>query len=105
MSKKYEDIELSDGGVIEAPDSEGAIRRRDIHGNLEDVKRPEDADYKNLSQYFADYSPPVEEDEEDEDSDLISTFCGSISREKLREHLEICGACGTDDGLQSEAGV
>jgi len=97
-TKAYKDIELADGGVIEAPDSDGTIRRRDIHGNTEDVRRPEDADYAGLAQYFDGYQPPSDED-------MISTFCGSITRENLREHLEGCGTCGADEGLQSEAGV
>jgi hypothetical protein len=61
----FKDIELDNGGVIEAPDEEGVIRRRDADGNTEDVKRPEDPDYNDLAQFFPGYVPPTDEDETD----------------------------------------
>ena len=61
----FSDIELSDGGVIEAPDETGTIRRRDQFGNTVDVATPEETDYARLAQYFLGYVPPTEAEEEE----------------------------------------
>jgi len=46
------EIELSDGGVIEEPDDEFMIRRRDVHGNLEEVRTIGDSNHHEWMALF-----------------------------------------------------
>lgn len=47
-----DEIELSDGGCIEPPEENGDIRRRDVHGNMMDVRSIGDEGWDEWADLF-----------------------------------------------------
>ena len=53
MHRSKHEYDLSDGGVIEAPeDGSGTIRRRDVHGNCEEIRTVDDENWSEWAQLF-----------------------------------------------------
>ncbi len=46
------EIELSDGGCLEAPDSDGRIRRRDVNGNCEEIREIGEENWYDWAELF-----------------------------------------------------
>lgn len=64
--KSNDGIELDDGGVIEYPDANGHIRRRDVHGNTMDIREPGDSDWQDWADLFEVTQADYEEDEQED---------------------------------------
>jgi hypothetical protein len=57
------ELELADGGCIEAPEPNGTIRRRDVYGNTEEVRYLNDEDWKEWATLFDKTKKDFMEDE------------------------------------------
>jgi hypothetical protein len=47
-----QEIELSDGGCIEVPEDDGTIRRRDEHGNCEEIRNLGEDNWEDWANLF-----------------------------------------------------
>ena len=48
----FDDFTFSDNSYLEPPDGEGVIRRFDVHGNCEGLRRPGDDDWQEWADLF-----------------------------------------------------
>ena len=63
MTLSNEGIELSDGGTIYFPDSDGRIERVDYWGNTMEMRGPDDTDYEEWNELMGDKAWKGDEEE------------------------------------------
>jgi len=80
-------FELSDGGYLSFPDTEGAIRRRDSYGNFMEIRDRSMPYYSDWAELFEDHYPSI----------AIFLYL-DIRDAQLR--YEKCGAYDTEPDLQ-----
>jgi len=88
------DIELSDGGVIEAPLADGEIRRRDIHGNTEEVRYIKDDNWQD----WADLWDLTPEDFTPDEVDIINLIGQLVQQHGPAVGLTKCDIKGDHNG-------
>jgi transposase-like protein len=59
------EIELSDGGCIEAPAPDGLIRRRDVNGNCEEIREIGEENWADWAELFGVTQSDFDGDEDD----------------------------------------
>ncbi len=81
---------LKDGGLIENPDDDGTIRRRDVDGNCEEVRNVGDDDYQEWLDLFL----------TDTTKAYRCSDCGSFEIASFDDIAEVgsphCADCGVD---------
>jgi len=76
--------ELDDGGIIEYPDAEGTIRRRDVHGNVEEIRRVSDSNWREWADLFDVTADDFEEWSTEEKTETIKVWKGERNSRKSK---------------------
>ena len=80
---------LIDGGIIQWPDEDGAIRRLDNYGNTEEVRRDGEPDYDEWRTLFYPHKDQTEQLQAYIDNNGNQCFfCTSLDIERVEEKIQ-----------------